>query len=425
MKTRSILAALMVAALLVPACTKHRIPATWGDGGSQNHGGNNPGGNGGQNPGGGDTPGGGGGGQQGGLTLNLRADWSIEYAGRIEDYDEFGDVENVYVSCPGAEYYEVRILTPSELIDNYKNDLKSYLEEEEGYIAQDAEAAGGFLNLVWSDVNPSGYVHTPSTTNILFDRSRSGEFIYILIGLNHEGKVTGDYAQTTVVIQQEVATAEYKKWLGEWLVSNGEVGYRITVSQSESNWLYRVDGWETGSSIASGGTVMDQEYIEARFDRKSGNMAFFSQFLGGYEDEQWGWLDEYFLGYYVETNDVWVITDTGKDIAIASMEEGSTSVAKLESAPLVITNAIGGQTTISYYSMSYWNIDSQNAEPQWCQYNQNIPAFPLTMTKTKSSGLVQMAPEREVNGMTIHKNQPRDRRVSAGSTAVYSKGGMR
>ena len=418
MKTRSILAALMVAALLFPACEKHRIPATHGNGGSQNSGGNNPGGNG-NNPGGGEN-----GGQNpgGGLTLNLRSDWSIVYEGRIEDYVEadgsLSDVEHFLVSCPGAEYFEVRILGKTDIADYYNNDLKAYLQEEEGYIAEDAEAAGGFLNLI--------YVYSPATTSYIdFDRARSGEYVYILIGLSKEGKVTGDYTQTTVVIEQEAATEAYKKWIGEWLVSNGEVGYRIAVSQSEANWLYRVDGWETGGSISSNGTVMDQEYIEARFDRQSGNMIFFSQYLGGYDDTNWGiYVDEYFLGNIFDTNGLQGITDLGLDVAIASLEDGASSAATLVGAPLTMYVA-GKPFNTEFYSMSYWNVDSKSAEPLWCPYNDNVPAFPLTMTKTKASGLVEMAPEREVSGRTIHKNQPRDHRVAVQNTGVCSEGGRR
>ena len=407
MKTRSILAALMVAALLVPACTKHRIPATWGDGESQNHGGNNPGGNNGQNPGGNGNQ------QPGGLTLNLRSDWSVDRVGRIEDFDELGDAEEISVRCPGAEYYEVRVLTADEMINTYKNDLKSYLLEEEGYIAKDANAAGGFLNLLWSEQNISGYVHTPSETTLYFDRSRSGEFVYILIGLTREGKVTGDYAQTTVVIEQEVATAEYKKWLGEWLVLDVdcEVGYNIVVSQSEANWLYRIDGWEMGKSICTGdGTPMDSEYIETKFDRNTGKMVFFSQYLGGYDDEQWGWLDEYFLGNISDTQGVQGIIDTGLDIAHADFADGTTSVASIvpEDVWIPVDNR---SVKMTYTSMSYWNVDSESNNPQWFRYNTNNPEFVMSMTKTKSTGMVAIAPERVVNGRTIHCSQPRSRRI--------------
>ena len=286
-----------------------------------------------------------------------------------------------------------------------------------GWIAKDAEAAG-------CNFNELSYIYTPSTNTILFDRSRSGEYNYILIGITNEGKVSGDYTQTTVVIEQEVPTDEYKKWIGEWLVSNGEVGYRISVSQSEANWLYRVDGWETGASIASGGTVMDQEYIEARFDRNTGDMVFFSQYLGGYEDEEWGWLDEYFLGNILDSGGFQGITDTGLDVGVASFEAESTVVANLTGAPLKMY-VDGMAFDTKFYSMCYWNVDSQNKEPEWCRYNLNTPAFPLSMTKTKASGLVDIAPEREVNSRTIHVNQPRDHRVAVQNTGVCSEGGRR
>ena len=418
MKTRSILAALMVAALLIPACTKHRIPATHDNGGTQNPGGqNNPGGN---QPGHGGDQGGNGG--QTGLTLNLRSDWSIKYEGRwigyVEDDGSLSDVEKFTVSCPGAEYFEVRILGKDELANNYNNDLKAYLQEEEGWIAQDAEAAGCSFDQL-------NYIYTTQTNTILFDRSRSGEYNYILIGITKDGKVSGDYTQTTVVIEQEVATEEYKKWIGEWLVSNGEVGYRISVTQSEANWLYRVDGWETGASISSSGTVMDQEYIEARFDSQTGNMVFFSQYLGGYDDANWGvYVDEYFLGNIFDTNGLQGITDTGLDVAIASFAEGTAAAATLAGAPL--TMYIDGRPyNTQFYSMSYWNVDSKNTAPTWCPYNDNVPEFPMTMTKTKSSGLVEMAPEREVNGWTIHRNQPRDHQVAVQNTGVCSAGDRR
>ena len=201
MKTRSILAALMVAALLIPACTKHRIPATHEHGGNQNSGGQNSGGN---QPGHGGEQGGNGG-EQSGLTLNLRTDWSIVYEGRWEDYVEedgsLSDVEKFTVSCPGAVYFEVRILGKDELANNFNGSLKAYLEDEEGWIAKDAEAAGRSFSEL-------DYIYTQSTNTILFDRSRSGEYNYILIGITKDGKVSGDYTQTTVVIEQEAASGE-------------------------------------------------------------------------------------------------------------------------------------------------------------------------------------------------------------------------
>ena len=151
---------------------------------------------------------------------------------------------------------------------------------------------------------------------------------------------------------------------------------------------------------------------------------FFSQYLGGYSDDEWGWLDEYFLGNIFDTQGLQGITDTGLDIAVVSFDEGSSSTASLVGAPLTMKIDNVPYNT-QFYSMCYWNVDSRNSEPQWCRYNLVNPQFPLTFSKTKASGLVKMAPEREVSGRTIHKNQPRDHRVAVQNTGVCSAGGRR
>jgi len=399
MRNRSILAALLVAALLIPACTKHRIPAFHEDGGSQNsggnHGGNNNGGN--QNNGG---ENGNGGQQQQGLTLKLRTDWSIRYEGREFYPDDNCDVERFSVSCPGADYFMVRVLSKSQFVDDYKSDLKAFFEEEEKYIASDAE----YYNCSFSELS---YIYDQSVSALLLDRCRSGEYYFYLVGIKSDGKLSGDYAASTQVFEQELASDAYKAWLGEWLISNGEVGYRIEISQSEANWLYRVDGWETGSSIASNGTQMNLEYIETKFN-EDGTMSFFSQYLGGYEDENWGWLDEYFLGNVYDRYGRTVITDTGLEICVAKFADGSTSFAEVTGNPVSVAVDGASPWNTTFESMCYWSYceTATNDDDVWLPYNNNIPTFPLTLTKTKATGEVAAAPEREINARTIHRNQP-------------------
>jgi len=418
MRTRSFVAALLVAALLIPSCHKQRVPATHEDSGGTH----NPGGN--ENTGGnnGDNNGGNGGGTSQGLTLNLRSDWAITYEGRIQDYVEadgsYSDVESFSISCPGASYFMVRVLTPDQLRDNYSNDLKKFFEEEEGYIASDAE----YFGVSFNELN---YIYTPNVTTLLLDRSRAGEYLYYLVGIDNEGKISGDYSQTVQVFEEEKPSAEYLAWIGDWTVTNGEVGYKIQISQSEANWLYRVDGWETGASISSDGTVMDQEYIETRYDRNSGQMVFFSQYLGGYNDEQWGWLDEYFLGNIFDTNGLQGITDTNLDISRASFVEGSEAMANLEACEVSI-NVNGSAWKTTFYSMSYWNVDSQSEQPAWYRYNANNPTFPMSMTRTKAlAGEIKIAADRKVNSRTIHVNQPSNRRSGQENTGLCSEGGKR
>ena len=114
-----------------------------------------------------------------------------------------------------------------------------------------------------------------------------------------------------------MASEAYNKWIGKWLVSNGRVGYDITISKSESNWLYWIDGWETGESVTE---QMIYESIEARFDRSTGNLVFYSQYIQSYFDENENLqLYEYFLGNISDSSsDALGITDTGLNIAVAS-----------------------------------------------------------------------------------------------------------
>lgn len=416
MRNRSILAALLVAALLIPACTKHRVPA-WHEGGSQqNHGGNS----GGNNNGGNQNPGGNGGDQQQGLTLKLRTDWSIRYEGRevyLEDNGTYSDVERISVSCPGADYFMVRILTDADLA-NYDDGLKSFLEQEEKYIAEDAEYYG-------CKFNELSYIYDPNVISaVLLDRFLHGEYHLYLFGIGKDGKVTGNYAAANTVIEEEKPTAEYLAWVGEWLISDGEVGYRIQISQREANWLYRVDGWETGKSITSGGMQMDQEWIETCFN-EDGSMSFYSQYLGGYEDENWGWLDEYFLGNVESIEGNIGITDTGLTIGVAQFEAGSNSVATLTGSGVSVRRDNGSVWNTTFGSMCYWSYcDTPDANGNyWLPYNENIPTFPLSLTKTKASGLVELAPDRIVNARTIHRGQPANHgRAVLGSNAVTANG---
>lgn len=415
MRNRSILAALLVAALLIPACTKHRVPA-WHEGGSQqNHGGNS----GGNNNGGNQNPGGNGGDQQQGLTLKLRTDWSIRYEGREvyqEDNGTFSDVERITVSCPDAEYFMVRVLTDADLA-NYKEGLKTFLEEEEKYIAEDAKN----YDCSFSDLN---YIYNTSISAVLLDRFLHGEYHLYLVGIDKNGKITGNYAAANAVIEEERPSDEYKAWLGEWLISDGEVGYRIVISQREANWLYRIDGWETGKSIASNGMQMDQEWIEASI-KDDGSLSFYSQYLGGYEDENWGWLDEYFLGNVESMEGNIGITDTGLEIGVASFEPGSTAVATLTGSAVSVRRDNGSNWNTSFSSMCYWSYcdkpdDNGN---YWLPYNENIPTFPLTLTRTKASGTVSLAPERIVNSHTIHRGQPANHgKAAIGSNSVKANG---
>lgn len=417
MKTRSILAALMVAALLVPACTKHRIPATHEHGGNtQNPGGNNN--NNGQGQGGNQNT------EDQGLKLNMRSDWSIAWERSWWDYVEadgsLSDVEVISIACPGAEYFMVREFTSDWFQSEYNNDLKAYLEDEEKYLLQDVESAGSVGN-VW-------YVYNNSINELLLDRARSGERVYLLVGINKDGKITGDYAKCVHMFEQERATDEYNKWIGKWLVTNGRVGYDITISKSESNWLYWIDGWETGESVTE---QMIYESIEARFDRSTGNLVFFSQYIQSYYDENENLqLYEYFLGNISDSSsDAVGITDTGLKIAVASFDDEDGALATISPLKVNVRREDGSIWETEFTSMCYWNVDSDSEQPVWMRYNATgLAKFPLSMTfqpGTKAAASEIVAVERELTPLSVHKSQSRAHNVEHGSTGVCYEGNRR
>ena len=407
----------MVAALLVPACTKHRIPATHEHGGNtQTPGGNNN--NNGQGQGGNQNN------QDQGLKLNMRSDWSIAWERSWWDYVEangsLSDVEVISIACPGADYFMVREFTSDWFKSEYNSDLKAYLEDEDKYLAQDVEYYGSIGN-VW-------YVYDNSINELLLDRARSGERVYLLVGIGKDGKITGDYAKCVHMFEQEKASEDYNKWIGKWLVSNGRVGYDITISKSESNWLYWIDGWETGESVTE---QMNQESIEARFDRSTGNLVFFSQYIQNYYDENENLqLYEYFLGNVSDSSsDALGITDTGLSIAIASFDEGSSAAATISPLDVDVRRDDGSVWTTTYTSMCYWNVDSDSEQPVWMRYNSTgLAKFPLSMTfqpGTKAAAIDLVAPERDLTPVSVHKSQSRAHNVERGSTGVCSEGDRR
>ena len=205
------------------------------------------------------------------VSLHKRADWTLQYVGRedyIEDNNRKIRVEHVKVTCPGADYYILRTIAAADFrnADLYNNDRKAFFEQEAEYLRQDAATYGEKV---------TDYFYIEEMHDYLLDRMRMGDWILFLIGMDKEGYITGDYAETSFTLAEETPTEEYLRWIGEWEIKGGSVTYPVRIEQSEANCAYFLHGWETGESInAQTGTVMDQEYLETYFDVDNLNMYF-------------------------------------------------------------------------------------------------------------------------------------------------------
>ena len=359
--------------------------------------------------GGGNGGHGGGGTSQEQLIVREHAEWAFQYVGRedyLNDYGEIERVERFRHKYSGTGYFIIRIVRPEDFKNEYQSDAAGFFTFEAESLLTDAKNDG--VNF-WQYTDEVFDARTP---DILFNRLRSGTWTAFLIELDNTGKVTGNYAETTFTLQQETASAAYNKWLGKWLVSNNLMGYELEISALDNNFLYRIDGWERGQAA---GFQMDQEYLEGEFWAPNGFLYIRSQFLGTYDDDNLGTVDELFMGNIFDSNGLTIITDEGIDLAVMVPMEGGTA----ELQPMEVTlKTDNGDYTTKFHSMQYYMWAHKTGE--WHPYNANVPELPLTMTpltRTRADEGLAPARERAATKASIHHSQPK----AVGSSARKSE----
>ena len=333
------------------------------------------------------------------LVVNERTDWSIRYVARedwVNDDGSVDKVEHFNLSYKGSGYYIVRIIRPEDLKNAYDNDLAEFFTYEANSLVSDAKNDG---------VNFYDYtdeVFTSRITDIMFNRLRSGTWIAFLVEMDKNGNLSGGYAEADFTIKEETATEAFNYWLGDWRVSNGLVGYDLTVSSLDNNFIYRVDGWERGPAAAF---QMDQEYLETEFWAPDGCMYFTSQFLGAYDDTDFGYgtVDELFMGNIFDSNGLTIITDEGIDLAVAEPTETGAVLSPMN----VTLSTDSGDYTTKFHSMQYYMWAHDTGE--WHPYNQSVAELPLTMTRITGTRAEVLAPakERAATKASIHHGQPK------------------
>lgn len=353
MKARSIFLLAAAGLMALAACNKHEVVRH--DTGDDNGGGNN-------NPDPKPT-----------YTFNLQANdsWNIGYLGRQDFTENDGSVipvDAIDVSGVTADSYLVSVISRDNYA-SYNGDVAQFLKDEAQY--------------------NSDYVYDQASQTILFDPFRHGTWYGFIIGLNPDKSASGEYAYAKFEVVEEEPTPDYLKWIGKWNISDGKgIFYPLEISQLEANYIYRVDGWETGSSInAKEGTVMDQEYLETFFDSPSGSMYFTSQYIQSYTDDNLGDMDECFLGQVdydgiTQEMGLYIITDEGLDLAEARMgAEGQTANV----VPCSVRASIGDEIfEANFYNMQYFGYAVDDG--LWYPYNDNVPGLPMTMTRVDDGG---------------------------------------
>ena len=350
---------LSLAAIVVvtaAGCTKY-IPYIY-DGG---HGQENP-----------SRPGGGQGGQQGGETVSLkeRTDWSIKYQGRA-DYKEkdesYSRVESFQINYTGDNRFIIRIFTEKDFQSYYGSDVKALIEGE----IKDLNTIAQNNNMEFAKLDN---LFDKGVKTLYTDILLHGEYNAFIIEVTSAGKATYNYCRAGITVVQEDRTPAYSSWLGVWNISDKYVGYDIEVTALENNYLYRVDGWETGNAAGNVQMNQDDDWIEARFISSDASLSFFIQFIASYENyEDLGDVDYMFVGTYVESTGEKVDDFEGWEVAWATKDEDGNVVLNGGNTEFTMN----GVTYKPHYSTMRYSLYSYK-ENSWVHFHDALPTFTET-----------------------------------------------
>ena len=390
MKWMQFLSVAAIAAMTLVGCqTKYETDRT--------NRGNYPGGNGGNGGNGGGT-------EQPVNQPTIHNDWTIKYMGRTSSVDNGKNLnsEVFQFGYKGDNYFIFRTLTAQDFQDLYKSDLKAFLEGE----VKDVITMAGNMDKKFYETD---LVFTKDVQEVLFDILISGNYDGYIIEIGKDGKPTYGYSKLSFRVEKETPLEEYLAWIGTWHLSDGYVGYDITIDECEPNYLYCVYDWETGAAVS---TQMDgpNDWLYARFNQRDGKLFFYGQYIQTEFDEGLNTdVEEYFVGTYLTaTSDKNGEVDAegafnGWDIARMEYDaEGRVVLAPEE------FDFDNGYHAV-YYTMRFsrYCLDEFN----WAHYNQGgVPTFkdgPIAMVKTKAD---VAAPENIV--VARRRTQPQVQKAS-------------
>lgn len=358
--------------------------------------------------------GGGNGGHGGGGTieekLNLRecSEWTFKYWGRVQDSNSKAAFERFTFSYTGSSCFLPLVISEADLKERYsdkdgKADIYEFFSYEVALLQQQVKAQPD-LNLSDPKVLSDFGVYVKGTDAVDFKIHIHGTWILFMVELDSQLNLTGRYSESTFTIIEETPTAEYERWIGKYTITDRSYGsFDIEISQAEANYLYYVDGWETGHVDQP----MDGErdWLYARFG--DGRLYFYAQFL---QKEEFDGItvDEVFGGTYLTpTSDIIGELDSAgvdfeDNVAFVTREGNNMTVQ-----PWTIEMDNGYSFT--YSSMRYsrrWFTDN-GATFYWSFYNRaGVPMLPAEMTPIPGTRSSVSAPAvRQRTKGTVHRDQ--------------------
>lgn len=336
------------------------------------------------------------------VQVTERTDWKVEYKGRVDYKEDDGTVSRVeefFFNYTGDNLFFLVTLSDEDYANFYDSQVKNLIDGEVKDLNTRAQNEG-------KQVSEMDNVYTKRIKTLYADIMIHGWYNAFLVELDRNGKATYNYCRADMEVKEEAASPDYLGWLGTWNVSDGYVGYDIQVTAIENNYLYRVDGWETGP--AAGSTQMDQDddWIEARLVN-DGTLSFFIQFIASYENyESLGNVDYMFVGTYVESTGEKVDDWEGWEVAWAENDGNGKTV-------LCAANTeyeVDGKVYKPHFNGMRYSLYSYKDE-SWHHFHDAVPTFleqknwQMSMTRTKASVEEDRTPVHTRN--YLRKTQPR------------------
>ena len=307
------------------------------------------------------------------------SDWSITYGGRKNLTNSDGSVsvgEAFSFKYTGSNYFFVRTVTTKEINETYNGDIKSLFEKEASNLADRAKNEGTSITQLTG-------VFDKGTTSTYFDLLFHNNYIAFMIEITKEGTVTGNYAKTPCNVVEETPSGGFLRWLGRWKISDGSSSFYVDISSCEANYLYYVNGWETGAGI-SYQMNGSEDWFFARYQKEDGMLYFYGQDIESYYDSDFkSNADKVFAGEYIYNGNTYLDVegvDNLYDIAHSKVKDGVVTL-------IPESFSLEDGATVSYSLMRYFEYVYNTQK--WYHYNSSgIPIFTnktVTMSPVSSS----------------------------------------
>ncbi len=293
------------------------------------------------------------------LILTENPNWKVSYGGKVVNGGEVIDLAEVTAS--GSETYASPLFVSKADYDS--KGLEEVIKEDYLYWKSMIDYYAGYYS--WSDFisNESGrwlveYLEDPSI-----------EYYALIYGLESDGTLTGKYALSEPFHPEEIEVDEgYGKWIGTWRIEDASgVGYDVTISEGIAGMTYQMAGWQEEDIMSLYGETYS---VPLEYDAESGNLVFKAGEVG----TLYGYYPVYFLGSMIESG----LVSGNYDIASAAFGvDENTATVNAADVPLSDGSVFRPETMqIFLFDGSGWYS---------CSDIENLPAFPMTMTKVSSS----------------------------------------